>query len=98
MTLQEIPPEDLLREFLDCLDPDESERLLERLVQEQAAPIVDKVVWSKIRSAPGEDVRSEVIADLISKLRELKASGDRETIRDFRAYTAVTAYHGCDKF
>jgi hypothetical protein len=98
MTQQDIPPADLLREFLDCLDPVESEHLLERLVQEQAAPIVDKVVWSKIRGTTGEDVRSEVIADLISKLRELKASGDRETIRDFRAYTAVTAYHGCDKF
>jgi hypothetical protein len=68
------------------------------LVQEQAAPIVERVVWSKIRSATAEDVRSEVIADLISRLRELKESGDRDTIRDFRAYCAVTAYHGCDKY
>jgi hypothetical protein len=89
---------DLLPQFLDCSDAAESERFLERLVQEQAAPIVDKVVWSKIRAAIAEDVRSEVIADLISRLRELKEAGDRDTIRDFRAYCAVAAYHGCDKY
>jgi hypothetical protein len=90
--------EDLLPRFLDCSDADESERLLERLVQEQAAPIVDRIVSSKIRGPIGEDVRSDVLADLISRLRELKGSGDRETIRDFRAYSAVAAYHGCDKY
>jgi hypothetical protein len=72
--------------------------LLENLIQEQAAPIVERVVCSKIRIALAEDVRSEVIADLISRLRELKQSGDRDTIRDFRAYSAVAAYHGCDKY
>ena len=90
--------EDLLPRFLDCPDPDESELLLERLVQEQAAPLVERIVSSKIRGAIGEDVRSDVLADLISRLRELKQSGDRETIRDFRAYSAVAAYHGCDKY
>lgn len=93
-----IPPEDLLPQFLDCSDPVEAEHLLERLIQEQAAPVVERVVWSKIRVAIAEDVRSEVIADLISRLRELKQAGDRETIRDFRAYSAVAAYHGCDKY
>ena len=93
-----VGPENLLPQFLECSDPDESERLLEKLVQEQAAPIVERVVWSKIRVAIAEDIRSEVIADLISRLRELKESGDRDTIRDFRAYCAVAAYHGCDKY
>jgi hypothetical protein len=88
----------LLRQFLDCSDAREAERLLERLVQEQAAPIVEKIVSSRIRGAIGEDVRSDVLADLISRLRELKEAGDRETIRDFRAYSAVSAYHGCDKY
>ena len=44
----------------------------EKLVQEQAAPIVEKVVSSKIRGAINEDVRGDVLADLISRLRELK--------------------------
>lgn len=94
----EGPAKDLLPRFLDSCDPDESERLLERLVQEEAAPIVERVVSSKIRGAIAEDVRSEVIADLISRLRELKQARDRNTIRDFRAYCAVASYHGCDKY
>ncbi len=77
---------------------DQSERLLEQLVGEQASPIVGRIVSSKIRGATAEDVSSDVVADLISRLRELKESGDRETIRDFRAYSAVAAYHGCDKY
>jgi hypothetical protein len=88
----------LLAQFLDCSDPQESERLFERLVCGQSAPIVARIVASKIRGATGEDVQSEVFADLISRLRELKASGDRGTIRDFRAYSAVAAYHGCHQY
>jgi hypothetical protein len=90
--------DDLLPQFLECPDADEAERLLERLVGEQASPVVERIVSSKIRGAIAEDVHSDVVADLISRLRELKQSGDRETIRDFRAYSAVAAYHGCDKF
>ncbi len=78
-----------LAQFLDCSDPEESERLLERLIREQALPVVEKVVGSKIRGATGEDVRSEVIADLISRLRRLKASGDRDTIPGLSALTAL---------
>lgn len=71
---------------------------MEQLVGEQASPIVERIVSSRIRGGTAEDVRSDVVADLISRLRELKQSGDRETIRDFRAYSAVAAYHGCDKY
>jgi hypothetical protein len=87
-----------LDQFLTCRDLVESERLLERLVWEESAPIVERIVTSKIRGAVGEDVRSDVLADLIVRLRELKESGGRSGIRDFRAYSAVAAYHGCDKY
>jgi hypothetical protein len=92
------PSDDLLPRFLECADSAESEKLLEQLVQEQAAPVVERIVALKIRGATGEDVRSDVLTDLISRLRELKEAGDRDTIRDFRAYSAVAAYHGCDKY
>ncbi|HTC89996.1 MAG TPA: hypothetical protein VK686_16930 [Bryobacteraceae bacterium] len=86
----------VLTRFLDCTDSVESESLLEQLVWEQSAPVVEKIVASKIHGPLGEDVRSEVLADLISRLREWKQSGEREEIVDFRAYSAVAAYHGCD--
>jgi hypothetical protein len=82
---------------LSCSDPEESERLLHTLIQDQVAPIVEKIVTSKIRGATAEDVRADVLAELISHLRELKRPGPRKPIRDFAAYVAVTAYHGCDK-
>lgn len=88
--------DDLLTRFLECADAFESEALLETLLQQEAAPIVERVISSKIRGAINEDVRGDVLADLISRLRESKESGDR--IRDFRAYAAVAAYHGCDKY
>ena len=89
---------DVLQKFLDSRDARESDQLLERLVWEQSAPIVERIVAFKVRGAIGEDVRSEVLTDLIARLRELKCAGDRETIRDFKSYTAVSAYHGCDKY
>jgi hypothetical protein len=87
-----------MERFLNCPDLVESELLLERLISEQSSPIVERIVTSRIRGSIGEDVRSDVLADLISRLRELKESGDRDAIRDFRAYSAVAAYHGCDKY
>jgi hypothetical protein len=56
------------------------------------------IVSFKIRGAIVEDVHSEVLLGLIVRLRELKSAGDHQTIRDFRSYTAVAAYHGCDKY
>jgi len=99
MSISDATYDDLLLRFLQCLDPAVSEELLEQLIQEQAVPVVERVVSSKIRGSTGEDVRGEVLADLISRLREWKeAGGDLEAIRDFRAYSAVAAYHGCDKY
>jgi hypothetical protein len=92
------PEDDLLAQFLDCPDAEESEQLLGRLIAEQSAPVVERIVTSKIRGAIAEDVRSDVMADLISHLRELKSAPGAEPIRDFRAYSAVAAYHGCDKY
>ncbi len=97
------PPSDLFTQFLDCAQPEESERLLDQLVGQQAGPVVEAIVSFKIRrGAAGEDVRSEVLAHLISRLRELKSSHVQEktgeSIRDFRAYAAVAAYNGCNEY
>jgi hypothetical protein len=89
---------DLLGQFLDCPDLKESECLLARLVSECAVPIVQRIVSSKVRPPANEDVQNDVLADLITRLREMKESGSRGSIRDFSAYSAVTAYHGCKEY
>jgi hypothetical protein len=88
----------MLTRFLECPHGQESERLLERLIRDEAAPVVERVVSYKVRGGPGEDVRGDVLADLIARLRELKDSEDGESIRDFRAYSAVAAYNGCNRY
>jgi len=89
---------DLLGQFLDCPDLKQSECLLGRLVSECAVPIVQRIVSSKVRPPANEDVQNDVLADLITRLREMKESGSRGSIRDFSAYSAVTAYHGCKEY
>ena len=54
----------MLTRFLECPHGQESEQLLERLIRDEAAPIVERVVSFKIRGGPGEDVRGDVLADL----------------------------------
>src|SRR5580704_5112718 len=88
----------MLTRFLECPHGQESERLLERLIRDEAAPVVERVVSYKVRGGPGEDVRGDVLADLIARLRELKDSEDCESIRYFRAYSAVAAYNGCNRY
>jgi len=88
----------MLTRFLECPHGQESEWLLEQLIHEHAAPIVERIVAYKVRGGPGEDVRGDVLADLIARLRELKDSDAGEIIRDFRAYAAVAAYNGCNEY
>jgi hypothetical protein len=89
---------DLLACFLACEDAAESERLLERLVCEQAEQVVSRIVASRIPPASAEDVRHEIFAGLIARLREMKEGGAETEILDFSAYAAVAAFHGCKEY
>ncbi len=87
----------LLEQFFRCDHPVESQRLLYQLVWDQAYPIVTHIVRHKLE-VEVEDVIHDILVDLISRLRDLKAEDQPDTIRDFPAYVAVTAYHGCDEY
>jgi hypothetical protein len=86
---------DLLEHFLCCPDVGQSASLLERLLSEFAAPVIQRIVSSKVRGAASEDVQHDVLVDLIARLQQLKRSGALTSIGDFSAYSAVAAYHGC---
>jgi hypothetical protein len=87
---------DLLAQYLACQNAAESERLLTELLWEQAAPIVERIVSSRVSGANTEDVVHDVMAHLLEQIRERKASGG-PGIRDFRAYVAVASYNGCNE-
>lgn len=98
MAIEATSQSDLLAQFLASQDAPESERLLARLLRELAEPVVQRIVGSRLSGPDAEDVSHNVMADLIARLREMKdAGGGLGTIRDFPAYAAVAAYHGCNE-
>jgi DNA-directed RNA polymerase specialized sigma24 family protein len=103
------PVDELLLPYLSATDEPESERLLARLFEEHAGPLVRGIVRRKLRvSFEGADGRAqnqdaleiegEVYALLLSSLRALKSGGDTKPVADLRAYLAVVAYHACYKY
>ena len=88
---------DLLGQFLECEDVQASERLLSRIMGEIVEPVVTGIVGSRIAPAHAEDVRHDVMAELIGRLREWKELSGGSEIRDFRAYATVAARNGCDE-
>jgi len=92
----------LLQAYLSATDDAETERLLERLLVEHAAPLVRAVVNAKLHrtdegrageSEEAEDLHSEVLTQLLKRLRRLRADPHERAIDDFRGYVAVIAYH-----
>lgn len=85
-----------------------SEELLARLISEHAEPIVTRIVNYKMHSArrggreealaEAEDVRSEVMLQLIQRLQNFRADYVSRPIRDFHSYVAVTAYNAYDRY
>lgn len=94
----------LLRQYAECPDPEASEALLETLVVEHAQPGIQRIVRYKLafqraREAQDiEDVASEVLVELLGRLRAMKAGAAAESIGAFSGYTAVAAYHACNEY
>jgi hypothetical protein len=97
----------LLQRFLNVQDPGVAQECLERLLTEHVEPLVRDITRYKFRSryASGssqeeqdeEDIRSEVLLQLISRLRDLRASPTKPSFENFRGYVATTAYNAYHK-
>jgi hypothetical protein len=98
------PADLLLQEYAECADPDRADRLLETLVVEHAQPGIRKIVRYKLafqgnsEAQDVEDVSSEVLVELISRLRSMKDGSESDSIGAFSGYTAVAAYHACNEY
>jgi len=97
-------PDALLRQYAESDDPRQSEALLEALVVNHAQPGIRKIVRHKLafqgawESQDTEDVASEVLVELIGRLRAMKEGDAGATIGAFSGYTAVAAYHACNEY
>lgn len=91
----------LLVPFVRAPPGAESERLLAALFTEHADPIVTKIVSYKMRAARdgggAEDVRGEVMLQLVRRLQNFRADYAVRPIRDFSAYVAAATYNACDR-
>lgn len=91
--------------FLRAEEESESEKLLVSLITEQAEPLIKEIIGYKLRTfshqdglsnQEAEDVRSNVVLNLIARLREIKFDPAR-IINNFRSYVAVTTYNACNE-
>jgi hypothetical protein len=99
----------LLLPLLQATDRRESESLLARLLSTHATPIIKSVIKSKLgvslSAADGRfenqealDIESDVVALLLVELNELRETGGREVIGNFRSYVAVVTFHACARY
>lgn len=92
-----VQSDPLLLPFVRAEEGAESERLLAALIAEHAEPIVNRIVGYKVR-AEAEDVRAEVMLQLVRRLYSFHTDHAERPIRDFGAYVAATAYNACDRY
>ncbi|HEV8484717.1 MAG TPA: sigma-70 family RNA polymerase sigma factor [Blastocatellia bacterium] len=87
----------LLLPFERATDERESQRELELLLVNHAEPLISKIARRKLQAAPFDagDVCSEVVIQLLARLRGFKANPDKKPISNFLGYVAVTAYNVC---
>ncbi len=98
----------LLKRFLNEEDPAIAQACFETLLSEHVEPLVRDITRYKSRSSYSfgcthefqdeEDIRSEVVLQLISRLRDLRRSGADAHIENFRGYVAVTTYNAYYKY
>ena len=86
----------ILSPFASASDAD-AEGELGRLLQ-HASPVIARVVASRIGAGSGEadDVRAQVLLQLMIRLRHGRSERSLGAIESFSAYAAAAANHGCD--
>jgi hypothetical protein len=96
----------LLLPFIEARDPSLAESLLIQLIQEEADPIIAKILRSKLRvslnglqgnhdNQDALEIVRELHATLIADLRAVQQHPGQKTITSFRDYVAVKTYSAC---
>jgi len=102
--MERNPADRLLRDYAESTDSSSAERMLESLIVDHAQAGIRKIVSYKLafqgaaESQDVEDVASEVLVELISRLRSVRDGTEASEIGSFSGYTAVAAYHACNEY
>lgn len=101
--------DNLLLPFIEETNEEKADLCLVHLIDDHAAPIVREILGSSLRiyfdgSSAGSskqdagDLFNEIVANLISRLRQIKHNPAQARIGDFRSYVAGTAYNACNLY
>jgi hypothetical protein len=98
----------LLRRFFGEEDSNIAQACLEGLFSKYVEPVVRDITRHKLRCnchfdrsyeiQDEEDINSEVLLQLLARLRELRKSRAQSPIENFRGYVAATTYNVCHKY
>lgn len=98
----------LLLTFIEATDEEQADHCLSSLIDEHAAPIVKEILGSSLRfhlsnnsaasTQDANDLFNDIIANLISRLRQIRSDRLQGAIADFRGYIAATAYNACNLY
>lgn len=99
--------DEILLPFFQALDEPSSDRLLAALIADHAKPIASSVIRYRLRvfstsgsrpSDDAEDVYSDVLIKLITRLRTFKTNPEGNGIGNFHAYVRVIASNSCSAY
>ena len=98
----------LLLTFIEAKDEAQADRCLASLIDEHAVPIVKEILGSSLRfhlsnygpasTQDASDLFNDIIANLLSRLRQIRSDSPQGAIADFRGYVAATAYNACNLY
>jgi RNA polymerase sigma factor (sigma-70 family) len=92
--------DDVLESFLAAPDEQRSEEQLGDLLSRHAAPLVRRIVARRLgsSSSDADDLCSQVMLQLLLRLRRERVDENLAAIDGFAGYVATAAHHACDHF
>jgi len=78
----------------------DADEQLGALLATHASPVISRVIAARLRagSSDADDVRAQVLLQLMQRLRHGRLEQTLGAIDAFTAYVAAAAHHGCDHF
>jgi len=98
-----------LTPFINAQDETASDQALQQVLIEEAEPLINSIVRSKLQTSriyrgpenergDLDDLCGEVIVRLVKRLLELKANPDRNPVSNLRGYVTTMTQNACDEY
>jgi RNA polymerase sigma factor (sigma-70 family) len=92
-----------LRSYAEATDAHDADRRLGELLDEEARPLIRRIVARKLKAHAGDgasvqdldDVAADAVLALVSRLQRLRADPAADPIETFEGYTATVAHNAC---